>query len=173
MASVKCLASATRYSLLSLLRSIRICPASQPRRLFKNVRISRVSYWGAPKFFASSSILAIRPWPALSEPFRSPQGHGCANASRGLADRRGRTLKRREGKSTPNFATDELCRGVPSTLASRVMPTNESHKTPARAFGAPGIGPRWTHSAKEGIGTAYHSSCHVWFTISHGILNEP
>jgi len=44
--------------------------------------------------------------------------------------------------------------------------------TPTRAFGAPGIEPRWTHSAKEGIGTAYHSSCHVWFTLSHGILNE-
>ena len=43
---------------------------------------------------------------------------------------------------------------------------------PAHAFGAPGIEPRWTHSAKEGIGTAYHSSCHVWFTLSHGILNE-
>ena len=52
------------------------------------------------------------------------------------------------------------------------MPTNDKYSTPARAFGAPGIEPRWTHSAKEGIGTAYHSSCHVWFTISHGILNE-
>lgn len=40
------------------------------------------------------------------------------------------------------------------------------------AFCGPGIEPRWTHSAKEGIGTAYHSSCRVWFTISHGILNE-
>ena len=39
-------------------------------------------------------------------------------------------------------------------------------------FGAPGIEPRWTHSAKEGIGTAYHTSCRVWFTISHGIVNE-
>ena len=52
------------------------------------------------------------------------------------------------------------------------MATDNEHCTPARAFGAPGIEPRWTHSAKEGIGTAYHSSCHVWFTISHGILNE-
>jgi glucoamylase len=52
------------------------------------------------------------------------------------------------------------------------MSTNESKSTSARAFGAPGIEPRWTHSAKEGIGTAYHSSCHVWFTLSHGILNE-
>jgi glucoamylase len=40
------------------------------------------------------------------------------------------------------------------------------------AFGAPGIEPRWTRSAKEGIGTAYHSSCRVWFTLSHGIVNE-
>ena len=41
-----------------------------------------------------------------------------------------------------------------------------------RAFGAPGIEPRWTRSTKEGIGTAYHSSCRVWFTLSHGIVNE-
>ncbi len=52
------------------------------------------------------------------------------------------------------------------------MTPNHKHESPARAFGAPGIEPRWTHSAKEGIGTAYHSSCHVWFTLSHGILNE-
>jgi len=42
----------------------------------------------------------------------------------------------------------------------------------ATAFGAPGIEPRWTRSAKEGIGTAYHTSCRVWFTLSHGIINE-
>jgi len=40
------------------------------------------------------------------------------------------------------------------------------------AFGAPGIEPRWTSSAKCGIGTAYHSSSNVWFTLSHGIINE-
>src|SRR6201987_2734593 len=40
------------------------------------------------------------------------------------------------------------------------------------AFGPPGIEPRWTSSAKEGVGTAYHTSCRVWFTLSHGILNE-
>ena len=42
----------------------------------------------------------------------------------------------------------------------------------ANAFGAPGIEPRWTSSAKDGIGTAYHSSSCVWFTLSHGIINE-
>ena len=40
------------------------------------------------------------------------------------------------------------------------------------ALGAPGIEPRWTSSAKEGVGTAYHTSCRVWFTLSHGIVNE-
>ncbi|MDT7040735.1 glycoside hydrolase family 15 protein [Candidatus Nitronereus thalassa] len=40
------------------------------------------------------------------------------------------------------------------------------------AFGAPGIEPRWTSSAKDGIGTAYHSSACIWFTLSHGIINE-
>lgn len=40
------------------------------------------------------------------------------------------------------------------------------------AFGYPGIAPRWTSSAKSGIGTAYHSSSCVWFTVSHGIVNE-
>jgi len=40
------------------------------------------------------------------------------------------------------------------------------------AFGAPGIGARWTSSAKEGVGTAYRTSCRLWFTLSHGIINE-
>lgn len=40
------------------------------------------------------------------------------------------------------------------------------------AFGAPGIEPRWTSSTKDGIGTAYHTSSRVWFTLSHGIVNE-
>jgi glucoamylase len=40
------------------------------------------------------------------------------------------------------------------------------------AFGSPGIESRWTSSAKEGVGTAYHTSCRLWFTLSHGIINE-
>jgi glucoamylase len=39
-------------------------------------------------------------------------------------------------------------------------------------FGAPGMEPRWTHSMKEGLGTAYHTGCRLWFTLSHGIVNE-
>jgi glucoamylase len=47
-----------------------------------------------------------------------------------------------------------------------------NHVNPPTAFGAPGIEPRWTASSKEGIGTAYHTSSRVWFTISHGIIDE-
>lgn len=38
--------------------------------------------------------------------------------------------------------------------------------------GAPGIPARWTSSAKSGVGTALTAGCRVWFTLSHGILNE-
>lgn len=48
---------------------------------------------------------------------------------------------------------------------------NDPHER-STAFGAPGMEPRWTQSAKEGVGTAYHTGCRLWFTLSHGILNE-
>jgi glucoamylase len=38
--------------------------------------------------------------------------------------------------------------------------------------GAPGIAPRWTSSAKSAVGTAAGNGSRVWFTMSHGILNE-
>jgi glucoamylase len=41
-----------------------------------------------------------------------------------------------------------------------------------KAFGAPGIAPRWTRGAKEAVGTAYSTSSRVWFTVSGGILSE-
>jgi glucoamylase len=40
------------------------------------------------------------------------------------------------------------------------------------APGWPGIPPRWTSSAKTGLGTSLRPSSRVWFTLSHGILNE-
>lgn len=42
----------------------------------------------------------------------------------------------------------------------------------AAAFGHPGIEPRWSSSSKDGVGTALSSHSRVWFTVSHGILNE-
>ncbi len=40
------------------------------------------------------------------------------------------------------------------------------------AFGSPGTTPRWNSSAKSGVGTAQNKESEVWFTLSHGILNE-
>jgi glucoamylase len=40
------------------------------------------------------------------------------------------------------------------------------------APGWPGIAPRWTSSVKSGIGTALNPHSRVWYTVSHGILNE-
>ena len=40
------------------------------------------------------------------------------------------------------------------------------------APGWPGIPPRWTTSAKTGLGTSLRAASRVWFTLSHGILNE-
>jgi hypothetical protein len=40
------------------------------------------------------------------------------------------------------------------------------------AFGKPGIQPRWTHSDKAGVGTAYSASSHLWFTVWDGIVTE-
>ncbi|MFA6915747.1 MAG: glycoside hydrolase family 15 protein [Parachlamydiales bacterium] len=40
------------------------------------------------------------------------------------------------------------------------------------APGAPGHIARWTSSAKIGVGTALYNDCNLWFTISHGIVNE-
>lgn len=40
------------------------------------------------------------------------------------------------------------------------------------APGSPGIPARWTSSKKTGVGTALSANSRVWFTLSHGILNE-
>jgi glucoamylase len=45
-------------------------------------------------------------------------------------------------------------------------------KQQGEAFGSPGLQPRWTSSVKDAVCTAYSASSRVWFTCSHGILNE-
>ncbi|HWG19501.1 MAG TPA: glycoside hydrolase family 15 protein [Terracidiphilus sp.] len=40
------------------------------------------------------------------------------------------------------------------------------------AFGAPGLAPRWTSAVKDAVGTAYSASSRLWFTCSHGVVNE-
>ncbi len=44
--------------------------------------------------------------------------------------------------------------------------------TRGRAFGAPGIEPRWTRGAKDGVGTAYSEGSTVWYTVARGVLTE-
>ncbi|MEX2112802.1 MAG: glycoside hydrolase family 15 protein [Pirellulales bacterium] len=41
-----------------------------------------------------------------------------------------------------------------------------------RAFGAPGIAPRWTRGNKDAIGTAYSTSSRIWFSLAAGIVTE-
>jgi glucoamylase len=43
---------------------------------------------------------------------------------------------------------------------------------PCEASGGPGTPPRWTSSAKSGVGTALDARSQIWFTISHGIVDE-
>lgn len=50
--------------------------------------------------------------------------------------------------------------------------STSSPTTDGIAFGAPGMPPRWTSSSKDGIGTAYNTASRLWFTLSHGIVNE-
>jgi glucoamylase len=40
------------------------------------------------------------------------------------------------------------------------------------AFGSPGVEPRWTSARKDAVGMAYSASSRIWYTVSHGILNE-
>lgn len=50
--------------------------------------------------------------------------------------------------------------------------TGEPPLSPFDPPGWPGTEARWTSSAKSAVGTALTAASRVWFTISHGILNE-
>lgn len=54
------------------------------------------------------------------------------------------------------------------------LPTKSGVGVIEEAFapGWPGIPGRWTSSAKSGVGTSISRESRVWFTLSHGILNE-
>jgi hypothetical protein len=67
-----------------------------------------------------------------------------------------------------NAIADELAHEPEQELLIKRTPKKSGAYGQATngAFGAPGAEPRWTHSTKEGIGTAYHTSCRLWFTIS-------
>jgi glucoamylase len=48
----------------------------------------------------------------------------------------------------------------------------QNHHIGIQPPGHPGLSPRWTSSAKVGVGTATDPQSRVWFSVSHGILNE-
>ena len=52
------------------------------------------------------------------------------------------------------------------------VPLRAQHQDETFAPGWPGVPARWTSSAKSGVGTAVSRDSRVWFTLSHGILNE-
>ena len=47
-----------------------------------------------------------------------------------------------------------------------------AHDPETFAPGWPGLPPRWTSSAKTGVGTSVSRYSRVWFTLGDGILNE-
>jgi glucoamylase len=57
--------------------------------------------------------------------------------------------------------------GWPEHLLVRSM-----YKKEKFAFGWPGMEAKWTSSAKSGVGAAYNPSSKIWYSLSHGILNE-
>jgi glucoamylase len=50
--------------------------------------------------------------------------------------------------------------------------TDPAGGAPRPAPGGPGLEPRWTSSAKSGVGTALDGRSRLWFTVSHGIVDE-
>ncbi len=55
---------------------------------------------------------------------------------------------------------------------SQLAPQYKWLEQQGEAPGAPGLEPRWTSSIKNLVGTAYSASSRVWYTLSHGIVNE-
>jgi glucoamylase len=52
------------------------------------------------------------------------------------------------------------------------MSMNVNNGNQKFAPGWPGIAPKWTSSAKSGVGAAISAASRVWFALSHGIFNE-
>lgn len=59
-----------------------------------------------------------------------------------------------------------------SPPAARLEDQRMEPTPPRRAFGAPGIEPRWARSDKAAVGTAYFAGSRIWFTLAGGITSE-
>ena len=49
---------------------------------------------------------------------------------------------------------------------------NGNHVCVHAAWGGPGMEPRWTRGAKDGVGCSYAASSRIWFTLAQGIVTE-
>src|SRR5215469_8961736 len=74
----------------------------------------------------------------------------------------------------PSISENYLCLIVFLSRSKIVQTLSEDAVSDSNSYapGWPGIAPRWTSSAKTGIGTSLNRNSRVWFTLSHGILNE-
>ena len=64
---------------------------------------------------------------------------------------------------------------VPAERWNRMTETETQYRwltQAGEAPGRPGLEPRWTSSVKNSVGTAYSDSSKVWYTLSHGVLDE-
>lgn len=76
-------------------------------------------------------------------------------------------------RTTPRQSTFPACLSFLPVASAYGCPYDEGMSESLRyAPGWPGIAPRWTSSAKTGLGTSLCPTSCVWFTLSHGILNE-
>jgi len=80
---------------------------------------------------------------------------------------RGRLIESCQLRCT--FELKEVTQEVKDALQGTLVSDSQVERF---APGWPGIPPRWTSSAKSGVGTALNQHSRVWFTLSHGILNE-
>ena len=57
-------------------------------------------------------------------------------------------------------------------MSDQLLPQYRWLDDGGEAPGNPGVEPRWTSSQKDTVSTAYSASSRIWFTLSHGTLNE-
>jgi glucoamylase len=57
-------------------------------------------------------------------------------------------------------------------VISKILPEGIGDGSAGAAPGGPGGEARWTSSAKSGVGTSMSAESELWFTLSHGIVNE-
>ena len=132
-------------------------------RFIISVHLVKTLLAGAALIAGFAGAVAIARSIAQPVPDRTDEGPACA--AHGPADVRTSSIRNDALVHCPAWS-------MGSTPIQSEAPAirQEDHVTDAPGW--PGIAPRWTSSAKSGVGTALSPVSRVWFTLSHGILNE-